>query len=74
MKKVKRILAWIGIILLVCLYGSTLVCAIIDKSETQNLFKASVAATILVPILLWVYTYIFKLIKGKNEENTEEQE
>lgn len=71
MKKVRRTLALIGVALLVALYVSTLVFAITDHTETMGFFKASVAATILVPVLLWAYTLIYKL--AKPSEDTEEE-
>ena len=55
MKKVKQILAIIGIVFLVLLYLSTLICAIIDRTETMRLFQASVMATVIIPMLLWAY-------------------
>ena len=73
MKKGKRILALLGVVLLLGLYGSTLVFAIIDNSDTMMMFKASVVATIMIPILIWTYTFIFKLIHKKDEENGQEE-
>ena len=72
MKKVKRILALVGVILILALYGSTLFFAIMDKSETMSMFKASVAATIIIPVLLWAYSFIFKLVK-KNDDSQDEE-
>lgn len=65
MKKTKRILAIIGVILLIALYGSTLLFAF------MGYLKASVACTILVPVLLYAYTMIYKLTR-KNDPDTEE--
>lgn len=63
MKKIKQVLAIIGVILLVALYLTTLVFAITDNSGTMDLFFASIVATILIPVLLWAYTFIYRLIK-----------
>lgn len=71
MKKTKRILAIIGVILLVALYGSTLLFAFIDTSKSLGLFKASIALTILVPVLLYAYSLIYKL--AKKQDNDEEK-
>lgn len=65
MKKVKQILALMGVLLLVALYLTTLVFAITDNSGTMELFFASVVATILIPVLLWAYTFIYRLFKKK---------
>ena len=71
MKKTKRILAIIGVILLIALYGSTLLFAFTDRTKTTGYLKASVACTILVPVLLYAYTMIYKLTR-KNDPDTEE--
>ena len=57
MKKIKQILALIGVVLLVCMYAATLIFALIDSPAASGLFRASVAATILVPVLfIRIYT------------------
>ena len=66
MKKTKRILAITGVALLVALYGSTLVFAIFDHTKSLGFLKASIACTILLPVLLYAYTLIHKLI-NKND-------
>ena len=55
MEKIKRILALIGAVLLVCLYGSTLVSALMDSPAADGLLRASIAATILIPVLLYAF-------------------
>ncbi len=72
MKKAKRILALVGVILILALYGSTMFFAITDNSDTMSMFKASVVATIVIPVLLWAYSFIFKLVKKDNEPQEEE--
>ena len=56
MKKSKRIMALIGAILLVLLYVSTLIFAFIDSIVSQKLLMAAIAATILLPVLLYIYS------------------
>lgn len=72
MKKVKQILAMLGVILLVSLYVITLICAITDNSATQQVFMASLFATVVIPVLLWAYMLVYRLIK-KNSEECKEQ-
>ena len=48
----KRILAWIGIILLVLLYLATLITAFLHIPGWDRLFQACLIATIGVPILM----------------------
>ena len=67
MKKVKRILAMIGVVVLVLLYLSTLVFAMLGEAY-MNWLLAAIVATILVPVLIWAYGFIYRLIKGKPKE------
>lgn len=69
MKKTKQILAILGVILLAGMYVSTLVLAFIDQSRSLGLLKASIALTILVPVLLYAYTLIFKLTKKDDSDS-----
>ena len=64
MKRIKRILAVIGIILLVSLYVITFVLALTDDPNTMNAFRASLYCTFLVPVLIWAYSFIYKLLKN----------
>ena len=68
MKKLKRILALIGVILLAALYVSTLVFALMDSPAAGGMFRASVAATILVPVLLYAYIMIARLLKERRQD------
>lgn len=68
MKKIKQILAISGVILLAGLYVITLICAITDKSQTMSLFKASVFATVIIPVLIWAYSFIYRLITGSHSQ------
>ena len=68
MSKTKRILALLGVILLAALYLSTLFFAIFDSQNTMWLFKASIAATILLPVLLYAYTLFYRL-SHKNKDD-----
>lgn len=71
MKKAKRVFALIGVILLIGLYGSTIVCAIFDNSATMIYLKASIVATVMLPSLLWIYIFIYKLCNKDNDDKLE---
>lgn len=66
--KPKRILAIIGIIILAGLYITTLLLAIFGDDNTTPWFMASICATIIVPVLLWVYTWLYNRLKSDVEE------
>lgn len=61
MKKVTRILALAGAVLLIALYVSTLIFALMDTDTAATLLKISVAATIILPVLLYGYILIYRL-------------
>lgn len=71
MKKIKRILALIGVVLLICLYGSTLVFALMDSPAADGLLRASIAATILIPVLLYAYILIARLLKKRRDDQND---
>ena len=81
--KVRRIGAWIGIILLLGIYVVTLVSAILQKESTSGLFVASLFCTFVVPVWVFVLQAIYnrthKDAVGKSEiskmqKETEEKE
>ena len=74
MKKAKQILAIIGVILLVALYVTTLIFAITDNTGTMSMFVASVVATVVIPVLIWAYTFIFKLLKKHYSPDSDSDE
>ncbi len=69
MKKVQQILAILGIVLLVGLYLITLVLAILGKNFFP-MFMAALFASMALPVLLWIYGFVYKLIKRKTQENS----
>ena len=74
MIKAKRVLALLGVILLVAMYGSTLVFAVIDSPMARGLLMGSVYCTIAVPVLLYAMTLVTKHLKDKNQKLHEEEE
>jgi len=74
MKKVRRIIALVGVIALVALYVSTLVLAIIGSEMTMNMFWAAVVSTIVLPVLIWAYQFIYRLLKDNYSPEARERE
>lgn len=68
MKKVKRIAALCGVIVLVSLYVVTAVSAFFTTPFTAGLFKASLFSTIAVPCLLYAFMLVYRVLKKHNEE------
>lgn len=71
MAKLKRIFAIAGVALLLGMYILTFISAILATPNTHSLFLGSLAATIIVPIFLYAYTLIYKVVykdKRKQED------
>lgn len=54
-----------GAILLIGMYLLTLITALVDHSAGQAWLKASITATILVPVLLYAILLIERGLRGK---------
>ena len=70
MNRLKRIFALAGALLLACMYIATLVFALIDPPAASGFFRASVAATILVPVLLYGYILAARLLGSRRADDT----
>lgn len=69
MKKIKQILALLGVIILAGLYVATLICALSGSENYMSLLMTSIYATVIIPVLIWAYSFIYKLIKKNNDSN-----
>ena len=58
---VKRIIAFIGIGLILLMYGLTAVFAFLAKPETNQLFLASMVMTFIVPVVLWAFLKLYEV-------------
>lgn len=74
MKKIQRIMAWIGIICLAGLYLSTIVLALIGTETSLKLLQASILCTIGFPVLLYAYRLIYKVLNDRNESRENESD
>lgn len=69
---IKRIAAWIGIGLIAVMYLFTIVAAVLARPETMNLFVASIALTILIPIILWAFLRMYEMSHPEGELSSAE--
>ena len=72
--KIKRIFALIAVILLVALYGSTVVFALSDSPNATYLFKASIFCTVIIPVLLYSYVLVYRIFGHKKEDHPSDSE
>lgn len=69
MKKVKQILAVITVIILAGLYISTLIFALIGSENAFAWLKVSIYCSIVLPVLIWIYLFIYRMLKGSDDDS-----
>lgn len=67
MKKIKQILAFVGIFVLIGLYATTIVMSFLNHPQFFDFLMASIYASVVIPVLLWTYSFIYKLVHKKDE-------
>lgn len=72
-EKIKRILAGAGAVLLILMYISTLIFALIGSPNAIKLLWASIASTIVLPVLLYGIQLAFRVTKTEDEDNTKDR-
>lgn len=69
MKRLRQITAILGIVLLLGMYISTLIFAILDLPDKQGLLMASIYCTVAVPILLFAMGLVAKVLRERTEDS-----
>lgn len=62
----KQVVAIIGIVLLVLMYVATLIAAFFDTTVSGRLFWMCLFSTMAVPILIWIYTWMYGKLTGRH--------
>jgi len=62
-KRIRQIFAWIGIVVLLGLYLTSLILAFSGSPMAQALFRGSFAATVVFPILLYAMQIIYRVLR-----------
>ena len=65
--KIKRIFAIIAVVLLVALYGSTIVFALSDSPNAVYMFS-----TVIIPIILYSYILVYRVFGKKESDHTDD--
>ena len=65
--KLIRILALLGVVFLVSLYVLTLIASLTASPNAGQYFLACIYATIVIPVLFWAYSLIYKLTHKKKD-------
>lgn len=72
-EKIKRILAGSGAAFLILMYVSTLIFALIGSPNATKFLWASIASTIVLPVLLYGIQLAFRVTKNEDEGNTKDR-
>ena len=72
MKKLKRILALFGAILLAGMYIITLILGLLSSPASKNMLMASIACTVIIPCLLYAFMLIARVLDNRNHSDKEE--
>jgi membrane protein YdbS with pleckstrin-like domain len=72
-KKVKRIMAWIGICLLLAIYLLMLIFALMKTENWFSYFLVAMVATIVVPIIMWINMFLYDRIIGDKKQSEVEE-
>ena len=61
--KIKRVVALLGVVILVGLYLITLILAFVDPTASKDLLKASIICTIIIPVFFYAYLLVYRNLK-----------
>ena len=64
----KQIVAIIGLLLIVGMYVASFVFALMAKPGAEGMFMASLVATVIIPIVLYIFIALDKWAKGSAPE------
>lgn len=68
-KKIKQISAFVTIIIIIALYITTLVLALMDNKYTQKFFIVSLFSSVFIPIMVYVMFWLAGVLKLYNPTN-----
>lgn len=74
MKRVKQIVSIICVIGLLSLYIITLISAFFTTPATAGLFKACIFSTVAIPVFLYAYLLIYRILKNNNQNHKNKEE
>lgn len=74
MKKIKQIAAIVAVVIIVLMYVLSLVFAVLRVDNWQRMFFASMALTVILPIMAWWVIWFYKKYEdGKELKDGEEE-
>lgn len=74
MKNIKKVLAIGMVIVLVAMYIWAFIAAFQTGSDARGVFNAAIFCTVFFPILLYVYMWTAKWLKGRGTDKSGQKE
>ena len=66
-KRMKRILAVAGLLLLAVIYLATFILGLTGKAETKDLLMACIVCTVIVPVLMYAMMMVAKILSREDD-------
>ena len=60
-QKLKRILALTAVVIILLLYAATFILSLLPGNQAKDLLMVSIVATVVIPVLLYIYLWLFRL-------------
>ena len=70
-QKLKRILALTAVVIILLLYAATFVLSLLPGDQAKDLLTVSIVATVVIPVLLYIYLWLFRLFKGDGKDQND---
>ena len=70
-QKLKRILALTAVVIILLLYAATFVLSLLPGDQAKDLLMVSMVATVVIPVLLYIYLWLFRLFKGDGKDQND---
>ena len=67
-QKLKRILSLTAVVIILLLYAVTFVLSFLQGDQAKDLLMVSIVATVVIPVLLYIYLWLFRLFKGDGKD------
>ncbi len=68
-QKIKRLLALLAVIIILLLYLAAFILSLFHNEKTEELLMISLVATVVIPVLLYIYLWLFRLFQKKSGED-----
>lgn len=70
-QKLKRILALTAVVIILLLYAATFLLSLLPDDQAKDLLMVSLVATVVIPVLFYIYLWLFRLFKGDGKDQND---